>query len=316
MRKTKYITIILSVIILILITKLVFYSRLTVRNEGIKYVIGVSQPNLNDPWRIYMNEEIKAEAAKHPDIKVLFYDAAEDDITQKRDIEKMLEQKVDLLIVAPNNSRFLAETISNVYNKGIPVILMEQAQKTEDYTMLIYSDNYKIGKLAGEHVAKVLGEKGGTVLEVQGEPDSPVTKERKLGFRDAIKDYPKIKIGYVVVGYGLRDKTEERVNEIYVKEPKVDVVFAHKDSMAVGAWRIAAYEKLNLKFIGIEGLPNKNGGIDAVDKGLLEATFIYPTGGRDAVVNALKILGGEIVPKKLELPATKVTRDNVKQYIK
>lgn len=316
MHKVRYILIISGIFGLLLFLLFMFLSRPSTKNDGIKYLIGVSQPNNSDPWRIYMNQLMREEAANYLSVKVQFYDAADDDINQKRDIEKLIEQKVDLLIVYPNNGKFLSEIVSSVYKNGIPVIVMGNVIGAEDYTMLIYSDNYKIGRQAGEFVVKMLGDKGGTILEVQGSPDSTITKERKEGFRDAIKGFSKIKIEYVVVGYWLRDLTEERVREIYKKEPKVDVVFAHNDSMAIGAWRVSANERINARFIGIEGLPGKNGGLEAVNNGLLEGTIIYPTGGREAIINALKILKGETVPKRIEIPATIVTKDNIKQFIK
>lgn len=285
-------------------------------DTGIKYLIGVSQPNLTQARRIYMNQQIKAEASKYPDAKVIFCDAADDDIKQKRDIEKMMDLKADLMIITPNNSKFLSETISKVYAKGIPVIIMENPIESEDYSTFIFSDNYKLGRYAGEYVAEILGKQGGTVLEVQGDPGSPLTIKRKKGFRDAIAANPAVSIGYVVVGYWSRDKAEDRVKEIYKKDPKVDVVFAHNDSMAIGAWRSAAYDRLTARFIGIDGLPVKNGGLEAVSNGLLDATFIYPTGGREAVEYALKILKGEKVPKSVELPVVKVTKNNVGQYLK
>lgn len=319
MAKIKYVLVFAAIGILAAAVMLL-YPELVMKpgenEDGIKYLIGVSQPELTSPWRLAMNEQIRREAGKYPEMKVIFYDAGEDDIKQKQDIENMLEQKIDLLIVSPNNSRYLEDVIGGVHRSGIPVIVMETPPETEDYTMYIFCDNYKIGKSAGEYVCKMLGDKGGTVLEVLGDPDSFISIERKRGFREALKENPAVRPEYVVVGHWSRDKTEERVAEIYKKHPAVDVVFAHNDAMAIGTWRVAAYEKLNIRAIGVGGLGDKNAGLEAVNNGVLEATFIYPTGGREAVDWAFRILSGESAPRKLELPAVKVTKENVRQFIK
>lgn len=286
------------------------------QDEGIKYLIGVSQPDLLDPWLIAMNDEIKQEAAKYPDIKIIFNDAAQDSGKQEQDLENMVNQGIDLLIVTPNDSKALSDTIGKIYDQGIPVIVMGYPIDTDSYTLLIYSDNKKIGREAGRFIAGLLREKGGNILEIQGEPNSMVSMERKAGFREEIKKYPGIKIGYAVVGYWQRDKTEVRVSEILKQGSKVDLVFAYNDEMAIGAWRVAFQQKLTPKIVGIGGLPPKFNGLAAVSNGSLDATFLYPTGGKEAIVNALKILNGEQVPKKIELQTSLITKENVYEFLK
>jgi ABC-type sugar transport system substrate-binding protein len=121
-----------------------------------------------------------------------------------------------------------------------------------------------------------------------------------------------IKVRYVVVGYWLRDKTEERVEEILNKKPAADLVFSHNDAMAIGAWRVAQQKKLNLKYIGIGGKTSDADGIAAVKRGSLQATFVYPTGGKEALQYAVKILEGEDVPQKYELKPVMVTKEDLK----
>lgn len=282
------------------------------RDEGIKYLIGVSQPNLVDSWRIALVDEINDEASKYWDLKVIFNDAAEDINKQKHDIENMIEQGIDLLIITPVNSQLIFETISKIYNRGIPVIILENPVSHEDYSMMIYCNNKTIGRLAADYTAKLLGEKGGVVMEILGEPESSLTIDRKIGFREQLKKYPRINLYYVVVGYWKRDETEVRVDDIYKKEPKVDVVFAHNDDMALGAQRIAFNYKINnMKFIGVGGFEN---GLDAVENGALDGTFTYPTGGKEAIKYALDILNGKNVPKQVELDTCKITRENIGQF--
>ena len=311
-------TLIIGLIIIVLVIGLfeivaVFYKPNDF-DDGNKYFIGVSQPNLVDQWLITMDDDIQAEAGKNQDIKIMISDAAKDNKKQEQDIENMVNQGVDLLIVTPNDVNYLSNIIGKVFNQGIPVILMGFPIKSNNYSMLIYCDNKKIGNAAAKYVAEVLGVKGGNILEIQGEPNMPVYAERKAGFREELNRYPKVKIAYAVLGYGQRDKTETRVGEIFGKTPKVDLVFAYNNDMALGAWRVATLEKQRVKIIGIGGLPLKFNGLDAIKNGMIDATFLYPTGGKEAIVNALKILRGEVVPKKVELLSRKITKDNINDF--
>ena len=40
-----------------------------------KWTIGMSQCNLGEPWRVQMNQDVKNEAGKHSEIRVIYKDA-------------------------------------------------------------------------------------------------------------------------------------------------------------------------------------------------------------------------------------------------
>jgi galactofuranose transport system substrate-binding protein len=317
MSKLKYTLFSTGIIIPILLIIILFgfFNRSLEKDDGIKYLIGVSLPNLTEPRMIYTYNKIKEEVSNYQTVRAQFFDANNDDIKQKQDAEKMLGQKVDLMIIYPNNGKFLLETISGIFNSGIPVIVMDNLIDSGMYTMFIYSDNYKIGKSAGEFVIDMLGEQKGNVIEVQSSGDSDLYYKRKQGFSDALKGHTNIKINNVMISDGTRVKAKEKLKKIYNSEPKANIIFAYSDEMAIGAWEGASLNRDNSKFIGIGGLPIKNQGLEAVNNGILDATFIYPTGAKEAVTYALKILNGEKVPKNLELPVVKVTKSNVKQFL-
>ena len=69
-----------------------------------KYVIGMSQCNLGEPWRVAMNDQIAMAAEKHPEFEVIFADAAQDNSKQIADIENFVQMGVDLIITSPNRS--------------------------------------------------------------------------------------------------------------------------------------------------------------------------------------------------------------------
>lgn len=89
----------------------------------------------------------------------------------------------------------------------------------------------------------------------------------------------------------------------------VDVVYAHNDPMALGAYRAATrFGNNNIKFVGIDGLLGPEGGIQMVKDGILKATFTYPTGGKEAVQYAMKILKEEkSLPKRITLGSKEIT---------
>src|SRR4051794_29989775 len=68
------------------------------------YTIGMSQCNLGEPWRVQMNADIEAAAAKTPQLKVVFKDAQNDTLKQRAHVEEFVSAGVDALIISPKES--------------------------------------------------------------------------------------------------------------------------------------------------------------------------------------------------------------------
>ncbi|MFP5111532.1 substrate-binding domain-containing protein [Bacillaceae bacterium C204] len=274
----------------------------------IKYLIGMSQANLGEPWRVVMNEEIKKEAARHEGAKVIFTDAGQSSQKQISDVEKLLGLGIDLLIISPNEAEPLTPIIRKAYKK-VPVIILDRDIISDDYTMFIGANNKLIGQKAGIYAAQLLGQKGGNIVEISGLPGSLPAQERSEGFKNEIKGHPNIVIVKTLVADWLRDNAENTFRTYLRNHSDIDLVYAHNDPMALGAYRAAmAAEKKDIQFVGIDGLPGKNGGLELVEKSILQGTFTYPTGGREAVQYALKILQNKDVPKRLTLESKKITK--------
>ena len=125
-----------------------------------QFTLGMSQCNLGEPWRVQMNADIQAAAAKHPELKVIFKDAQNDTLQQRAQIEEFVSAKVDLLIISPKEAQPLTEPVARAMDAGIPVIVLDRRLLGDKYTCFIGADNKKIGKAAGEWIVKALGGKG------------------------------------------------------------------------------------------------------------------------------------------------------------
>jgi ribose transport system substrate-binding protein len=287
---------------------------------GKRWRIGFSQANSAEPWRTAMNNSMKAEAALHPEIELLpIADAQQDNARQVADVENFLTQKIDLLIISPNEAKPLTAVVQKAWKggKGIPVIVLDRDISVPDYTLHIGADNRKIGAMAGKFIVQTLGGKG-NVVELWGLKGAPPAVDRHEGMMSEVGKAPGIRI--VASGYGdwLRDKGRSQFEGILAAQPKIDLVYAHNDPMALGAYLGAQAVKREgqMKFVGIDGLSTPDGGIKAVMDGKLAATFLYPNCGHEAIQYALKILNGETVPKKVVLETATVTRESAAQYYK
>lgn len=323
--KNKNIVYVIPIIILILsvisITIVIInnrsYFNVYVENvENVDFIIGVSQSQLRDPWQVNIIEEIKKESKNYDNIQVIYTDAAGSDEKQVNNIDNLMDYGIDLLIISPNDSNIISEKVSEVY-KEMPVIVLDRGVRGYDYTLYIGPDNLMIGKEVGKYISEILGEDGGNVIEIKGAYDSNATNERTLGFRNEIQSNKNIKIIDEINVEWNRDMAEDEMYAILEDYSNIDVVFAHNDAMAIGAYN--AYKNSNysrpIKFIGIDGLQGENGGLESVEDDVFSCTFTCPTGGKEAIQYAMDILNKQSgIPKKVILKSTKITKDNLKEY--
>ena len=286
--------------------------------ESVEFVIGVAQSQLIDQWQIDINNEIRDESKEHENIEVIYTDAVSSDEKQIADINKLMDFGIDLLIISPTNSksRIITEKIVEVY-KEIPVIVLDREIEGYGYTLYIGQDNLMVGKQTGEYISDILGKNGGKVVEVKGSYDSNSSTEMSLGIRNELEYDDNIEIISEINGEWNRDIAEDKMYDIFNIYNKIDVVFAHSDSMALGAYN--AYKNSGysypVKFISIGGLQGEKGGVDLVEKKIFSSTIICPTGGKEAIQYAVDILNEQSgIPKKVILRSKKITKDNFQEY--
>ncbi|MFT3889349.1 MAG: substrate-binding domain-containing protein [Arachnia sp.] len=286
--------------------------------EKAEYVIGYSQANNAEPYRAQLNLQLEYYAKQHPNLKLLpIADAQQDSSRQVSQVQQFIQQKVDVLIVSPNESDPLTPPVEQACQAGIPVIILDRSVNTDCITAFIGGDNVAIGKAAGELAVKLLPD-GGNVVELRGITSNQPQIDRDQGFRDAIAANPKIKIVKDQDAKWLKEEGTKVMQQWLQSGEKIDLVYGHNDPMALGAYLAAAGagKADSIKFIGIDGLAIPDGGIRAVQEGQLAGTFIYPTGAKEAIDTVMAMVEGKPVEAKQVLPTTAITPENAAEMYK
>lgn len=278
-----------------------------------RYTIGVAQCS-EDSWRAKLNEELRTATYLYDNVDIRVVSADDNDTVQRAQIDRFIDDGVDLLIVSPNQMNSISEAVDRAYDSGIPVILLDRKTGSGKYTAFIGADNVEIGRSIGEFVATQLDGRG-TVVEIQGLEGSSPAMERHRGFTDALRRYPDISIIASPSGNWLQESGCEAMDAVMRKDTdrQIDCVFGHNDRMAVGAYEtMKSYgaDIGGMLFAGVDALPGADGGIARVQDGTLTVSCIYPTGGDKVMELAMNILEGRPYNKENTLRAALVTRDN------
>ncbi len=299
----------MRILALLATTAMLFVSQSLMAAPQTKWVIGMSQCNLGEPWRVQMNADIKKAAASNPQVEVIFKDAANDTLKQRAQIEEFIAKGVNLIIVSPKEAAPLTKPIAEAYKKGIPVVVLDRRVLGSDYTTFIGADNAKIGKAAGEWIKAKYG--NAKIAELKGLMTSTPAQDRHAGFVKGLGGVSNVVFDADMKW--LEPNARQEMESALSVHPDIEVVYAHNDPGAHGAWLAAKARGLEkkIKFVGIDGLPQE--GKAYVEQGILAASFEYPTGGKEAIESALKILNGQQVEKEVTLKSRVYTPENVKK---
>ena len=280
-------------------------------SENKKFKIGFSQAQGGDNWRETMLREMKREVSFHNNIEFYIKDAEANSKKQKEQIEELLEMKIDLLIVSPNEITPLNQILEKIYNSNIPLVLIDRRINSEKYSAFIGASNYEVGQNAGKYANSLLKGKG-KVLEVTGLNTASPFIDRDKGFTDIISK--KKGINFIAKINDHEINFEKKLDSVIKNNRDLNVIFAHSDYIAKIVYQICkknGVEK-SIEIIGVDGLSLKDMGMDMVANKQLKATVLYPTGGQESIQTAINILENKPFRKEITLESTIIDSTNVK----
>ncbi|ETR72845.1 MAG: Periplasmic binding protein/LacI transcriptional regulator [Candidatus Magnetoglobus multicellularis str. Araruama] len=262
---------------------------------------------------------MRDEASKYSNLKLIVRDGKDDIHKQIADVQDFIKMKVDAILISPKTAKEPAAVINKAYDAKIPVIVLDRDITNDRYTQFIGGDNRKIGRAAGTYIVTLLGGKGkarGKLLEIWGGKRSTPAQDRHNGFFEIIQQEPGIQLlDEGKDGDWKQDKAYEIMANAIDQFPKIEVVFAHNDPMAFGAYLAAKDMGIHqsIRFFGIDGIPME--GVRWVHDGILTATFLYKTPGDEGIRQAMRILNGKSVPKRISLPTMTIDKTNARNIL-
>lgn len=269
--------------------------------------VGFAQDTLANDWRLMQVKDVERGLADYPNIEFIVTDGEGSIALQAQQIRELADS-VDVLITSPRSEAVLSEIISHIHAQGTPVILLSRGIQGDSYTSFVYAQNELIGQQAGEFMGEAINGTG-NVLMLQGVPGASVTTERTQGFMAAMGAYPDIQVITKVANY-LRADSIRAVREVLANQTAFDAIFAQSDSMAEGARMALTQAGIDPSSLPIVGIDYIRGAREALINGQQSLSFTYPTGGKEGAELAVRLLRGEPVPKRVEVPFTRVTPDN------
>jgi ABC-type sugar transport system substrate-binding protein len=283
-----------------------------------KIVMGFAQVGAESGWRTANTKSIQ-DAAAAAGIELKFSDAQQKQENQIKAIRTYIAQKVDVIAFSPVVESGWDTVLKEAKDAKIPVILTDRAVDSKDTTLyktFLGSDFVVEGKKAGDWLVKEYQGKTDPVniVELQGTTGSAPANDRKSGFADAIKGSPNLKIIASQTGDFTRAKGKEVMEAFLKANPKIDVLYAHNDDMALGAIEAieAAGKKpgVDIKIISVDAVKD---GMTALAAGKINHIVeCSPLLGPQLMDLAKKVVAGQSVEPRILTVESEFTPEQAK----
>jgi ABC-type sugar transport system substrate-binding protein len=286
-----------------------------------KIVVGFSQMENNNPWRIAETNSMKQEAARRRSTyELIVTDAQGQTSKQVSDVEDLVARRVSALFLAPREYEGLSPALDSAKELKIPVFLIDReaaGKAGEDYVSFLGSDFVQQARRVAEWLISHSGGKA-SIVELTGTVGSSVARDRSRGFAECIAGHPRMRIIASQTADFSR-ATAQRVMEniVQLQGREITAVYAHNDEMALGA--IQALKAAGLqpgKEVFVVSIDGEKAALQAIIRGEMSATAeSNPHFGPLAFDTLDRLRRGEKIPDKIILEDKFFDAGNAREFV-
>ncbi|MEG3637783.1 substrate-binding domain-containing protein [Magnetococcus sp. PR-3] len=298
------------ILFLIFALTVMFVSAQAAQAKGKLWRVGFAQDTLSIPWRAAQANTFSKTLMQDKRFQVFITNAQGSTTQQAMDAERLVKQGARVLVSSPRDGAVMTPVISALHQQGTPVVLLTRRTMNERFTTFIAPDDAQIGRHAAQHVAKLLKGKG-NVLMIQGLGSASTARQRTQGFVQELANYPNVQITAQPFANYKKEMAILIMESILAQNVPFDAIYAHSDSMALGAILALKRAGKDPKQIPIVSIDYTREGRQAIKQGEINASFTYPTCAKEGAEAVKKILQGQAVPKYQQVPSILVSKENV-----
>lgn len=306
-----------SVILLVLaLSMLLALTACSISQKSDKVKIGVTLMDFSTEFGIGLKDYMTAKADAMGDVELTVVDAGGDAAKQLQQVETFISQKVDAIIMQPQEQEACSPAIDKAKAAGIPIINCNSLTITEP-DAYVGSNDSESAEIAMTYIAEQLGGKG-NVLMMHGHPGQTAEVKRTEGAMDILAQNPDMTLlDEQTADWDRAEAMTLMENWIQAYGDQINAVFCQNDEMALGALNalVQADKKDNVLVVGVDAIDDA---LHSVKDGKMDATVYQDCKGQaeGAIEAAYKLAKGESVEKEILIPFILVTTENVDEYLK
>lgn len=279
--------------------------------------MGYITMDLGNPYFVRLIDGMK-EKAGELNIELSIHDGKNEVEAQIRAMEDLITQQVDAIILSANDSQALNSMIKEAKDAGIKVIAANAPVEDPDAFIgsIEYENGFQAGEIAGEYIRNHLNGKAKVaILQLS---TIPAALERTQGQKEGLLSLaPDVEI-VAELDASTREAGLNAIETLLQSHPDLNVVLGVNDDSVLGAYQA-------MKAAGKEGEDVALVGFDAIEEALLKikeggiyrgTIDIAPfESGRVIIETAKRVLEEGPIKELIEFPVTKVTEENVNEFL-
>jgi ribose transport system substrate-binding protein len=232
-----------------------------------------------------------------------------DQVGQLNSSETMLQNDYAALLVSPQSDTNLCPAVEKAEGSGVPVLNVNDAV-LPGAKQWVGPNQIQNGISAAEYMLSTLPA-GSEVAVIEGQAGVYAAKQRTAGFTDTAKAGGLNVVASIPADWDI-SKARDAAATIIAQYPNLKGFYANNDGMALGIAEAvkAAGMKGKIQVIGTDGLEDAYNAIRSGDLTATVDSYPYLT-GQVSVDVALRILGGQTVPRAIYTPQALITMENV-----
>ncbi len=279
--------------------------------------VAISLPPADNAWQAALLASVQEAIAGDTEIEWTVKNAV-DNADQQNMLATFKDGGYDVIACLPGDGTLLTTIMEEIYDAGIPTVIIDRNIASDKYTSFVAEDNYSCGVMAADYIGKFFeGQEDIKLVNLRSYTGIPIDLDRYNGFADTIKNYTNIEI--IGEGDGEFNSTAgfNAMSDLLAAHDKIDVVYTHDDESTTGAMTaIEQQGRTDIKLItGMGGTVTALNEIKA-DNTIHKATASYfPRIGAAAVEIIREFLATGNIEKDNVADSTLITKENVDQFM-
>jgi ribose transport system substrate-binding protein len=230
-------------------------------------------------------------------------------------VDEALAAKRDAFVLTPVDVKALVPAVQKVNAAGIPLVNVADRLTGGESVAFVGTDDYAIALDTARTLLKAMDGKGNLVV-LEGPDTIPTAVARLRGFKDALKDFPNVKVVLSKNALYARPAASDLLKAMLKATPNQEIngVLAANDAMALGA--IEAFKDAKKKLPLIVGINASKEAVDLIKSGDMLASGDY-NGLIDGCLGAeiaIRTLHKQPTPKEILAKTSVVDKTNIAQY--
>ncbi len=286
-------------------------------DAGTKYEIAVIPKSVSFDFWNTVHAGAVAAAAELDSVDVTWKGTSDEtDIAgQVQIVESFINQGIDAIVIAASDTRGLVPVLRRARESGVVVITIDSNTDPQISESFIATDNVEAARKAADLVAELLNGEGRIAL-IPYIAGASTSNDRERGFKEGLAEHEGLIL--VATQYSQSDygRAMSVTEDLLTAHPDLDAIFGANEPSVLGAAQAIKSRGLTdrITLVGFDASPQE---IEGVRSGVIEGLIVQDPYqmGYEGVMQAVAVLEGEEVRKRIDSGSIVVTRDNLDEFL-